>query len=551
VRGLIGNRYSGFVAGLSARTALDYVLPAAMVAVVALLAAIHHLNPHLVVDTPQYLGAAHVSWPGLLAGMRLPLYGWIVDGLTLGAHNYRLVPLVQTALFFFAAFALYRACIALRLSRAAALALALSVVLSDLLLFWANALIPEIFGAAFAILALSCALRMVRGDRIVLNLAFYSAALCLAYVFRPIYVPQILAMPIIAVVLSRLIEQRWNPRLGAAMLAAGLAPFLALSAIRADEVSDFNIVSFAGYQMSGMASQMMVRDGVARLPADIRPLALRIAQARETMIARRELVPEMPDAAGRREFFSRAVNYYDTFALNYDIILWRGILGLREPNQSWVDFNRQLQRYSFQVIRAMPQRYLGWVIGGAVRLTGQILILNPPLQLATLLLIALCGAWIVRGRPRHLFSPVLIGEVSEFHVLLVVVPVYTVAVAALPVLMTYPAARYVACTEILLAALPAYPVLRYLEARFSRRVEPTRRRPVAHGPSSLEHLAMTGTAKGETPKSKSKQDKKVDEQEDESFPASDPPSYAGGSHAIGAPKERETPQPGGDAPKSK
>jgi len=63
---------------------------------------------------------------------------------------------------------------------------------------------------------------------------------------------------------------------------------------------------------------------------------------------------------------------------------------------------------------------------------------------------------------------------------------------------------------------------------------------------------MTGTAKGESPKSKSKQDRKVDEQEAESFPASDPPSYAGGSHAIGAPKERETPQPNrNSAPKSK
>jgi len=54
---------------------------------------------------------------------------------------------------------------------------------------------------------------------------------------------------------------------------------------------------------------------------------------------------------------------------------------------------------------------------------------------------------------------------------------------------------------------------------------------------------MAGTAKDKEPKSRSKQDRKVDEQEDESFPASDPPSYAGGSHAVGAPKERKTPLP--------
>ena len=63
---------------------------------------------------------------------------------------------------------------------------------------------------------------------------------------------------------------------------------------------------------------------------------------------------------------------------------------------------------------------------------------------------------------------------------------------------------------------------------------------------------MAGTAKGKATKSKSKQDAQIDEQEGESFPASDPPSYAGGSHAIGAPKKRETPRPRGDTgPKSK
>ena len=46
-----------------------------------------------------------------------------------------------------------------------------------------------------------------------------------------------------------------------------------------------------------------------------------------------------------------------------------------------------------------------------------------------------------------------------------------------------------------------------------------------------------------TPAAKKKLDEKVDQQSDESFPASDPPSYSGGKHIIGAPKKRETPAP--------
>jgi hypothetical protein len=43
----------------------------------------------------------------------------------------------------------------------------------------------------------------------------------------------------------------------------------------------------------------------------------------------------------------------------------------------------------------------------------------------------------------------------------------------------------------------------------------------------------------------------IDRQVDESFPASDPPSYSGGKHIIGAPKQRESnsPKPGSQAVK--
>jgi hypothetical protein len=37
-------------------------------------------------------------------------------------------------------------------------------------------------------------------------------------------------------------------------------------------------------------------------------------------------------------------------------------------------------------------------------------------------------------------------------------------------------------------------------------------------------------------KEKRRQDERVDEQRAESFPASDPPSYAGGAHSVGGPR---------------
>lgn len=47
-----------------------------------------------------------------------------------------------------------------------------------------------------------------------------------------------------------------------------------------------------------------------------------------------------------------------------------------------------------------------------------------------------------------------------------------------------------------------------------------------------------------TPEAKKKNlDEKVDQQMEDTFPASDPPSFSGGKHIIGAPKGRESDAP--------
>jgi hypothetical protein len=55
-----------------------------------------------------------------------------------------------------------------------------------------------------------------------------------------------------------------------------------------------------------------------------------------------------------------------------------------------------------------------------------------------------------------------------------------------------------------------------------------------------EHLSTS-----KEPKTK---EEKIDAQMEDSFPASDPPSFSGGNHAIGAPTGRESDAPSGDSP---
>jgi len=55
-----------------------------------------------------------------------------------------------------------------------------------------------------------------------------------------------------------------------------------------------------------------------------------------------------------------------------------------------------------------------------------------------------------------------------------------------------------------------------------------------------EHLSTS-----KTPETK---EEKIDAQMEDSFPASDPPSFSGGNHTIGAPVGRESESPTGESP---
>lgn len=62
-------------------------------------------------------------------------------------------------------------------------------------------------------------------------------------------------------------------------------------------------------------------------------------------------------------------------------------------------------------------------------------------------------------------------------------------------------------------------------------------------PKIPEHLS--------TDKPATTKEEKIDRQMEDSFPASDPPSFSGGNHIIGAPKERESDTPTGSSPEVK
>jgi hypothetical protein len=403
------------------------------------------LRPWISPDTPSYLDPP--AWPACLAGMRLPLYGWLVAAL----GGPRPVPWVQAAACILAAASLTRALHRAGLSPAASLAAGFAVLGSTELVLWAHAVLPEAPGTAAAIAALAATLDCASGWRRACALGRAAVWLTLAYLLRPSFLPLILVLPGLLALLCR--ERARAAPLALALLCAGMLPFLAISATRRAAVGDFNIVSFGGFQMAGMAALMLTPATVERLPEELRPMAADIISRREALIAEGRALPLPRNSAGERSFASAALFYFDILARTHDDVLYGAVGAERGPAESWVAFNARAQRLALAVIRAEKPSYAAWVGGACVRLAGRLLAGNPAFVVWGLIL-ALGYLWR-RGRGA---PPPPRGEIDT---LVLLSGGYTLAASILIVLVTFPATRYVDSAGILLPLWPAYAVLRW------------------------------------------------------------------------------------------
>jgi hypothetical protein len=205
------------------------------------------------------------------------------------------------------------------------------------------------------------------------------------------------------------------------------------------------VVSFGGYQMSGLAAFMLTADVVARMPEHIQPLA-------QSILARREQVesvgglPVTPlNSARERSFAPTALGYFDIYARSYDELLGYVIMPLISAGDGWVASNKRLMEFSLATVRADPLDYLAWVGGATARLTGRAIATNAPMLAAVALWLAMLVLTFMRRRETA-------GE--DIGAVTILALAWFACNGALPVLVTFPAARYIDSAAILLPAIP-------------------------------------------------------------------------------------------------
>jgi hypothetical protein len=417
----------------------------------AMLAAAGWFHTDIAPDTASYLAAAGAADP--LGASRLPLYGWAAGWML--AHAAPLLAWAQAAIFLVGAALLVAALQRVGLSRAAAAALGVALATSTMLLLWARDAVPEVAGHGFLFIGLAAA--SLAADGVLLWVLPASIAVTLAWALRP----SLLAFTVLAAALPLLLPRRAATRRGARallLLAVLLAPALGLSAVRAAREGSAMIVSFGGFQMSGMAALMLTPEITARLPADLRPTADAIIAARTALEQAGTAIAIPANSTGEHSFASAALLYFDVLARTHDAVLYGAVLKLRGAEESWPRFDARMEHFALAVLRAAPADYAAWVLGALSRAVGHALVLNPALLLASLLLAGIATWRAMAGGPPA--PPPAPDGARDWAILLPVIGLYTLGTLAPVVLVTFPAGRYIDSADLMLAAVPILGVMR-------------------------------------------------------------------------------------------
>lgn len=328
---------------------------AEMLAVVALAVVAGVLQaPRESVDSASYLEASRQGLLGMLHSHRTIGYPLILKAVAVVSPTHQMLPLLHLLAHFAAVFlfnhALRRYGFSAWQAFAASSGLLLMVVNDGAIM----GLLTDSLGRTAAIVAVSFLLWVAAAPRRIgpwLGLILSVAA---AYQIRPVYLYLIPLTLCLGLALRRL-HAAWQEeatawfRYGGGLLAAAALPYLGFCLLRLFLIGHFGLVSFGGYNMVGIAADMLDPKLAMRLPTRWQPLAQEILAGQEACQLKRPLV-------GNRISIGQ-------WTQNYNVNVWEIACpaAVRLYGNDPVTINRELTSFSQEVIRAKTNVYFCFV----------------------------------------------------------------------------------------------------------------------------------------------------------------------------------------------
>jgi len=342
------------------------------------------------------------------------------------------------------------------LSRTGVVSICLAAMTSTALFKITNEIVPESLALSFGLASVTATLWAARSQRPTFPQLAIFAACGACYLLRPIYLPLMVALPaLFHVVGGRQIKRTATL---AVFLAAAL-PFLLFSSVRLVLCKDFNVVSFGGYQASGMASFMLTPDVLKRFPSDVHETAAKMLALRTTAEQRGSIIGIPRNSDGVRSFASAAIAYPDVLARGYDDVLNLNAT-LRDKNEPWIAFNARLMKADTAIFAKAPVSYAEWVAGATARFFGHAIIINPSMLIALALL-------LLSRLPPVSTKPHASG--NDVKLLTTIALAWLFSGGLLSVAASFPAQRYIDSSSVLLSSIPFYFFVGFVERLFVRR----------------------------------------------------------------------------------
>jgi len=422
------------------------VFLAVVIAIAVMLNGLGRFEPDPQFDTNDYIEFPFDNLMKSLNHPRTFVYPAVLKFAQLTNDSYEYVPWLQY-IFSSLASGVFLATL-LRCSWPPWLALSatLPILSSSMVLDYTNLLTPDLIAQAFGILVVSLWLGIVYHGGGVFRYGSLSILVFLAYQTKPSYLFLIVFVPVGGAIASWwLFSSRPHSFRTALKLAmASGIPFLGWCCFRWMWVGHFGLVSFGGYNIIGIAGQLLERDLANQLSAEVQPLASEI-------LDRRDLQKNWS-----------SVHSYSSFETQFNPMVWEISVpaASKLTNNDTGKMNYELSRLSKEILLHRPTGYAIWIALAAkhaVTECMEITIRNPMVVVALAMMLA---AHALRWRKICQSNKGLVPQIEryaqldlEYQTIVWLALGYASSALLLVILVEAPISRYCAPAAVFLPSI--------------------------------------------------------------------------------------------------
>jgi hypothetical protein len=436
-----------------------------MALVFLVLASTGWLVPRWTGDTKTYIHPW--AWESIWGTMRNPLLGFLLAPLN---DHYILYPAVVLGLLYVASYNLYHRLVKFGTSEYAALALTLPLLMSNVLLLYGNQIQADFPALIMSVFALGEMIGLIGEKHPSWRYITFMLAMGFAYILRPNFLSFVGFMPFLFLTLSFVKTQRWNIWKTVVIFILSISPFIMVSSVRYKMVNDFNIVSYGGVIITGLATSLLSEELIPKLAPEYREFAKTTLDQREAMVHAGELSPMVVDygisgLGQSRSFRKTARSYFDILAFNFDEIWNKLTLKKKKPDESWVQFNKRMMSFSVDVVRNSPANYAMWILGGIRSAAGTAITQNISLLVGVGGLLAVYSFLLFTSQ----VPPVVVWSPLDIPAIVLITVFFTLGSGMMMLLVTFPANRYASTSATFFASIFFYMLFQLLVAAHGHR----------------------------------------------------------------------------------